>query len=312
MNDHQPVLLTEVIEGLHIQPNGIYLDLTIGRGGHASQIYEKLTTGQLIGFDQDASAITSLQNWLSSRSRASLYHMNFQHFPEVLNKLGIQKVDGILLDLGVSSPQFDVPERGFSYRFDGPLDMRMDQRQSTTAASILATADIKTLTQYFREYADETFAFPISKAIVNQRVNQPLKTTFELVNLIKKVKPAKALAKKGHPAKQVFQALRMAVNQEVEVLNRVLEAAVSYLGIHGRLAVISFHSGEDRIVKQYFQKLTVSQGQRYGPERYMPIPSIQFEKVKPYPILPSEKEIKDNHRSESAVLRIIERIIDEK
>ncbi len=312
MNEHQSVLLTEVINGLQIRPNGIYLDLTIGRGGHASQIYEKLKTGRLLGFDQDATAIESLQSWQKSRPLASLHHTNFKHFPEVLNALGIKKVDGILLDLGVSSPQFDVPERGFSYRFDGPLDMRMDQRQSMTAASILATSDIRTLTQYFREYADETFAFPIAKAIVNQRVKQPLKSTFELVNLIKKVKPAKALAKKGHPAKQVFQALRMAVNQEVEVLKSVLESATTHLGQHGRLAVISFHSGEDRIVKQYFQTLTVSQGQRHGPERYLPVPAIAFKKIKPYPILPSEKEIKDNHRSESAVLRIIERVIDEK
>ncbi|MEY3609927.1 MAG: ribosomal small subunit methyltransferase [Bacillota bacterium] len=312
MNEHHSVLLTEVINGLQIRPNGIYLDLTIGRGGHASQIYEKLKLGRLLGFDQDATAIESLQNWQKNRPLASLHHTNFKHFTEVLNGLGIKKVDGILLDLGVSSPQFDVPERGFSYRFDGPLDMRMDQRQSMTAASILATSDIRTLTQYFREYADETFAFPIAKAIVNQRVNQPLKTTFELVNLIKKVKPAKALAKKGHPARQVFQALRMAVNQEVEVLKSVLESATSHLGLHGRLAVISFHSGEDRIVKQYFQTLTVSQGQRHGPERYLPVPAIAFKKIKPYPILPTEKEMKDNHRSESAVLRIIERVIDEK
>ncbi len=312
MSEHQPVLLTEVVNGLQIRPNGIYLDLTIGRGGHASQIYQNLKTGRLLGFDQDATAISSLQSWVKQRPLASLYHMNFQYFPEILKQLGVEKVDGILLDLGVSSPQFDVPERGFSYRFDGPLDMRMDQRQSTTAAHILATSDLKTLTQYFREYADETFAYPIAKAIVNQRKTQLLKTTLELVNLIKKVKPAKALAKKGHPAKQVFQALRMAVNQELEVLKKVLESATSYLAVNGRLAVISFHSGEDRIVKQYFQSLTVSQGQRHGPERYLPVAAIAFKKVKPYPMLPTQKEMQENHRSESAVLRIIERIIDEK
>lgn len=312
MNDHAPVLLTEVIRGLNIRPNGIYLDLTIGRGGHASQIYQRLTTGRLLGFDQDATAIASLQPWLTTRPRASLYHENFKFFPKILANEGIEKVDGILLDLGVSSPQFDVPERGFSYRFDGPLDMRMDQRQPLTAANILATGDVTSLTKIFREYADETFAYPIAKAIVKTRMTTPLLTTLQLVNLIKSVKPAKALAKKGHPAKQVFQALRMAVNDEINVLSMVLKQAIDALNPLGRLAVISFHSGEDRLVKQYFQTLTTQQGSRHGITSYLQPQPLSFQKVLPYPTLPSEEEIKINHRAESAVLRIIERKRDEK
>jgi 16S rRNA (cytosine1402-N4)-methyltransferase len=308
---HEPVLLSEVIEGLQIQPSGIYLDLTIGRGGHASKIYEKLTTGKLIGFDQDAAAIAALKSWMHDRPRVQVFHENFVNVENTLSKLGVDKVDGILLDLGVSSPQFDVPERGFSYRFDGPLDMRMDQRQTLTAATLLATSDIKTLTTIFRDYADETFAFPIAKAIVNTRIEKPILTTYALVELIKKVKPAKALSKKGHPAKQVFQALRIAVNDEMNILKKTLTSAIRLLKTNGRIAVISFHSGEDRIVKQMFQSLTVSEGSRRGLQAYLPNRPLSYNKVKPYPILPTEEEISRNHRAESAVLRIIERKKDE-
>ncbi len=311
MNEHQPVLLTEVIHGLNIKPEGVYLDLTIGRAGHATKIYDQLTHGRLYGFDQDISAIQALQDWVHDHPRAQLFHDNFASFPRHLENVGVDKVDGILLDLGVSSPQFDVPERGFSYRFDGPLDMRMDQRQTVTAASILETADIKTLSNMFRDYADETFAYPIAKAIVNTRTTTPIKTTFALVELIKRVKPKKALSKKGHPAKQVFQALRIAVNDEMNVLKATLTASVAALKPEGRLAVISFHSGEDRIVKQMFQSLTVSEGSRHGLQAFLPNAPLQFKKIKPYPVLPSDAEVKANHRSESAVLRIIERKKDE-
>jgi 16S rRNA (cytosine1402-N4)-methyltransferase len=311
MNEHQPVLLTEVIHGLNIRPEGVYLDLTIGRAGHATKIYDQLTNGSLYGFDQDVTAIQALQDWLKHHPRAQLFHDNFTNFPRHLEKLGLDKVDGILLDLGVSSPQFDVPERGFSYRFDGPLDMRMDQRRSVTAASILETSDIKTLSNMFRDYADETFAYQIAKAIVNTRTTKPINTTFALVELIKRVKPKKALSKKGHPAKQVFQALRIAVNDEMNVLKETLAASVAALKPEGRLAVISFHSGEDRIVKQMFQSLTVSEGSRHGLHAFLPNAPLLFKKIKPYPVLPSEAEVKANHRSESAVLRIIERKKDE-
>jgi 16S rRNA (cytosine1402-N4)-methyltransferase len=307
--DHQPVLLKEVIEGIAIKPWGTYVDLTIGRGGHARTMMNQLTTGQLIGFDQDATAIAALQTW--QEPRLTLIHENFRNFSKKLKDIGVHKVQGILLDLGVSSPQFDVPERGFSYRYDGPLDMRMDQRQPLTAAMLLATADVKTLTTIFQEYADETFAYPIAKAIVRERATKPLKTTFELVALIKSVKPKKALLKKGHPAKQVFQALRIAINDEINALKAALTQATPMLEVGGRLAVISFHSGEDRVVKQYCQTLTVIEGSRRGPS-IMTIPApIRFQKIKPYPCLPSADEIRENHRAESAVLRIIERIKDE-
>jgi 16S rRNA (cytosine1402-N4)-methyltransferase len=311
MNEHQPVLLTEVIQGLNIRPDGVYLDLTIGRAGHATKIYDQLKNGTLHGFDQDITAIQTLQDWVKQHPRAQLVHDNFTNFPRYLEKIGVTKVDGILLDLGVSSPQFDVPERGFSYRFDGPLDMRMDQRRTITAASILETSDLKTLSNMFRDYADETFAYPIAKAIINTRVSNPIKTTFALVDLIKRVKPKKALSKKGHPAKQVFQALRIAVNDEMNVLKETLTASVAALKPEGRLAVISFHSGEDRIVKQMFQSLTVSEGSRHGLHAFLPNTPLLFKKIKPYPVLPSEAEVKTNHRSESAVLRIIERKKDE-
>jgi 16S rRNA (cytosine1402-N4)-methyltransferase len=187
----------------------------------------------------------------------------------------------------------------------------MDQRQKLTAESILATADIPTLTKIFRDYADETFAFPIAKAIINTRLTNPIKTTFALVELIKRVKPKKALSKKGHPAKQVFQALRIAVNDEMNVLKETLKASVAALNPEGRLAVISFHSGEDRIVKQMFQSLTVSEGSRHGLHAFLPNAPLLFRKIKPYPVLPNEAEVQANHRCESAVLRIIERKNDE-
>ena len=311
MITHEPVMLQEVITGLNIQNTGTYLDLTIGRGGHAEMIYQQLTTGKLLGFDQDLAAIDALQSFAHQRPRLKLYHQNFQTFPQVLAALDIEVVDGILLDLGVSSPQFDVAERGFSYRLDGPLDMRMDQRQSLTARQLLAESDLTSLTKIFRDYADETFAYPIAKAIIAIRQRQPLERTFELVDLIKRIKPKKALLKKGHPAKQVFQALRIAVNQEFSVLEATLKHATDALKPGGRLAVISFHSGEDRLVKQFFQHLTVQQGSRRGPGILLPPIAIQFRKIKPYPVLPTEAEIKRNHRSESAVLRIIERFKDE-
>jgi 16S rRNA (cytosine1402-N4)-methyltransferase len=311
MNEHHPVLLTEVITGLAIKPNGVYLDLTIGRGGHAREILKSLTSGRLLGFDQDATAIASLSALKTSYPALTLYHQNFRDFPIMLAQEKIHRVDGILLDLGVSSPQFDVAERGFSYRFDGPLDMRMDQRQGKTATMILATEDVKTLTRIFRDYADETFAYPIAKAIIKQRQIAPITSTSQLVNLIKAVKPAKALMKKGHPAKQVFQALRIAVNDELNVLKDTIEKASQSLTINGRLAVISFHSGEDRIVKQYFQQLTVIEGSRRGPAMYERPSTPSFLKQAPYPCLPSPEEVAMNHRAESAVLRIIERIKDE-
>jgi 16S rRNA (cytosine1402-N4)-methyltransferase len=307
MTAHLPVMLNEVITGLAIKPEGIYLDLTIGRGGHSRNIIKKLTTGQLLGFDQDAEAIASLQSWMTAHPNFQLYHQNFMTMDAVLKSRGITAVDGILLDLGVSSPQFDNPARGFSYREDGPLDMRMDQRQKLTAAMILATYDVRQLTTMMQKHADETFAYPIAKAIIAQRQIQPITTTFALVDLIKKTKPAKALQKKGHPAKQVFQALRIEVNQEDVALKKVLETSMRILKPQGRLVVISFHSGEDRIVKTMFREAAVIEGSRTGIESIAPIEEKLFRLIPPVPVKPSKEEINLNHRSESAILRIIER-----
>lgn len=306
--EHIPVLLKETIDILNIHPDGTYLDLTAGRGGHSKAILNQLTTGSVHAFDQDKSAIDALRTLQTEYKNLYVYHQNFSHVTAVL-KQNIHSVDGILMDLGVSSPQFDVAERGFSYRLDGPLDMRMDQQQPLTAKTILQTYDVKALTKIFREYGDETFAYPIAKAIIATRVQQPLQTTLELVDLIKKVKPGKALQKKGHPAKQVFQALRIAVNDELNRLTDAIDQSVLLLKPGARLAIISFHSGEDRIVKTKFKSLAINVGTRTG------IEALTMAKEKPYKlstpslIKPSAEEIKLNHRSESATLRVIERRI---
>ncbi len=300
-------MLDEVIRGLKIKPDGTYLDLTIGRGGHSSKILARLTSGHLIGFDQDDEAIQeSTINLSKVSNNFELIHSNFVNFRSILQEKGINEIDGILMDLGVSSPQFDEAERGFSYREDAPLDMRMDRRQELTAYTIVNTYSLEDLTRIFREYGDEKFSFQIAKNIVKARENSPVKTTFELVEIVKKSKPMKALAKAGHPAKQIFQALRIAVNDELNVLVKTLKDALAVLKPHGgRLAVITFHSGEDRIVKNIFKEATVVEGNRYdGPNDRQ---EKDYFLVNTKPITASEKELEINHRSVSAKLRIIER-----
>lgn len=304
--EHTPVLLKETLQMLNIQPSGIYLDLTAGRGGHSRAILAQLTTGELHAFDQDKSAIDALITLQLEYKNLFVYHQNFSHVTEVL-KNNLSSVDGILMDLGVSSPQFDVAERGFSYRLDGPLDMRMDQQQYLTAKTILDTYDLKSLTKIFREYGDETFAYPIAKAIIAEREMKLLETTLELVALIKRVKPGKALQKKGHPAKQVFQALRIAVNDELNRLSDTIDQSVALLKPGARLAIISFHSGEDRIVKTKFKSLAINVGTRTGIEALTMAKEKPFKLSNPSMIKPSQEEISLNHRSESATLRMIEK-----
>ena len=307
MGKHIPVLLNETITGLNIKPDGIYVDLTLGRGGHSGEILKRLTKGHLYGVDQDQEAIDESQKYLETISKNfTIIRRNFSHLDEILQEENIEYADGILMDLGVSSPQFDEGERGFSYREDAPLDMRMDQRQSLTAYDIVNKYSLDEIFKILRDYGEEKFAYSIAKNIVKAREEKPIKTTFELVDIIKKSKPMKELAKAGHPAKQSFQALRIAVNDELNVLEIALRKALKALRPHGgRLAVITFHSLEDRIVKNIFKDAAVSEGNRFN----IPIPSEEkgYQLVTRKPIVASEEELEINHRSASAKLRIIER-----
>ena len=306
MAEHIPVLLNEVIAGLNIKPNGTYIDLTVGRGGHSSEILSRLTSGHLICVDQDEEAIVASTARLSQISaNFTVVRDNFSHLETILKDQGIEQVDGILMDLGVSSPQFDKGERGFSYNSDARLDMRMDQRQSLTAYQIVNTYSLEDLNQIFREYGEEKYSYSIAKNIIKSREIAPIETTFQLVEIIKKSKPMKELKKVGHPAKQVFQALRIAVNDELNVLIKTLKVALDHLKPGGRLAVITFHSGEDRIVKNIFKEAAVEIGNRIdGP---MATKEKEFDLINHKPITASEAELENNHRSASAKLRIIAR-----
>jgi 16S rRNA (cytosine1402-N4)-methyltransferase len=306
MGEHTPVLLHEALTGLDVKPQGIYVDMTFGRGGHTQAMLDRLTTGRVYAFDRDNQAIESGQRLVELHpDKLTLIHANFVDVRPILADLGVERVDGILMDLGVSSPQFDDPVRGFSYREDAPLDMRMDQRQTLTAAQLVATLDVAALTKIFRDYADEPQAYQLAKAIVKERESKPLLTTGDLVSLIKRVKPQKELSKKGHPAKQAFQALRIAVNDEIENLAIGLKQATAILKPAGRLAVITFHSGEDRLVKNYFKTLCVAEGTRHGLESMLKTPDLDYEYYNRQVIIPEEEEMKSNHRAASAKLRII-------
>ena len=307
MGKHIPVLLNETITGLNIKPDGIYVDLTLGRGGHSGEILKKLQKGHLYGVDQDETAIEESRRYLETISNNfTLIHKNFSFLDQIMEENKIEYADGILMDLGVSSPQFDEGDRGFSYREDARLDMRMDQRNPLTAYDIVNTYSLDEIFKILRDYGEEKFAYSIAKNIVKARESKPIETTFQLVEIIKKSKPMKELAKAGHPAKQSFQALRIAVNDELNVLQIALNKALKALRPNGgRLAVITFHSLEDRIVKNVFKDAAVSEGNRYD------IPTLVEEKeyqlVTRKPIVASEQELENNHRSISAKLRIIER-----
>ena len=306
-NEHIPVLLNEVIDGLNINKDGIYLDLTLGRAGHSSVILSKLDKGRLIGLDQDIDAINKSDERLKKvGNNYKLYKTNFINVLDVLTKENITYVDGILMDLGVSSPQFDEGERGFSYKEDAPLDMRMNVDSRLTAKEIVNTYSLEELTRIFRDYGDEKFAYNISKNIVKYRQTKTIETTFELVDIIKASKPMKVLSKQGHPAKQAFQALRIAVNDELNVLEKTLNNIIPILKPHGgRLAVITFHSGEDRIVKNIFKNYAITVGNRNdGPNDRE---EKEYRLVNTKPIVASEEELINNHRSASAKLRILER-----
>lgn len=307
---HIPVLLNESIDGLNIQENGIYVDCTVGGAGHSSEILKRIkSNGHLYGFDQDAVAIETAQAKLSRISpRFTLIHTNFRNMKGELKVRGITKVNGILFDLGVSSYQFDNGERGFSYNHNAVLDMRMDKRQDFNAYTLVNTWSEKDISDILFKYGEEKFAKQIARKIIDFRKNKPLTTTFELVDIIKSAIPASKRKDGGHPAKRTFQALRVAVNDELNVLRNALEDALELLDTNGRICVITFQSLEDRIVKEIFKE--VSNGPSW--KRGMPI-NLNEEKAKyrlitKHPIVADEDELDKNNRSHSAKLRIIERI----
>ena len=310
-NEHKPVLLNEVIDGLNIKKDGIYVDLTLGRAGHSSEILKKLgPKGMLIGLDQDEEAIEASQERLSKISKNfKIVKTNFENIREVLDELNIKEIDGALFDLGVSSPQFDEDYRGFSYRYDAPLDMRMDLNRSLTAKEIVNTYSLNELNRVFKEYGEDRYSYQIAKNIVRKRESKPIETTLELVEIIKASKPKKELEIIGHPAKQIFQALRIEVNDELNVLNKALEDVIKSLKVGGRVCVISFQSLEDKIVKNLYRKYSVIEGNRIND--YIDPKDIKtpdYKEVNKKVIIAGEEELADNHRAKSAKLRILERL----
>ncbi|QBO35445.1 16S rRNA (cytosine(1402)-N(4))-methyltransferase RsmH [Periweissella cryptocerci] len=309
--NHITVLLNEAVDGLNIQPDGIYADGTLGGGGHSGLIASKLTTGTLYAFDQDDTALNYNQENLASEiadGRVVLVKSNFRNLREALAELGVTGFDGMVYDLGVSSPQFDDGQRGFSYNYDAPLDMRMDQNQELNARTIVNDWSFNDLMRILSRYGDEKFAKQIARSIERHRDQQPIETTFELVDIIKEAIPMGARRHGGHPAKKSFQAIRIAVNDELGALETSLEQALDLLNVGGRISVITFQSLEDRIVKAMFKEKTeipdLPQGLPVIPDEMQP----DYRLVSRKPILPSEAELEANHRSHSAKLRIIERI----
>ena len=303
---HIPVLLNETIQGLAIKEDGIYVDATLGRGGHSSVILSSIKEGHLYCFDQDEQAIKESRQRLENISdKFTLISSNFEFMKDRLHKLGVDKVDGILFDLGVSSAQFDESDRGFSYRFDAKLDMRMNQNNSLSAYQIVNEYSLNDLTRSLRDYGEEKFAYQIARAIVQKRQVSPIETTFQLVDVIKSVLPCKVLNKVGHPAKQTFQAIRIEVNNELGVLVSALKQATDLLKPGGRCAVITFNSLEDRIVKNYFRSLTSEE----NTSRKLPQikQNIEFELVNRKVIIATDEEVERNNRAKPAKLRIIER-----
>ena len=307
---HKSILLNEVIESLNIKPDGIYADGTLGGAGHSEQIVKRLTTGKLIGIDQDGEALEAsgkrLKEYIED-GRAVLVRENYRNIKRVLEDLGIEKVDGILLDLGVSSYQFDNAERGFSYRSDAPLDMRMDTRQELSAYTIVNEYSESELFRIIRDYGEEKFAKNIAKHIVEERSKKPIETTFELNEVIKMSIPAKMRAGKGHPSKQTFQAIRIECNKELEVLREALGDMLSLLKPDGRLAIITFHSLEDRMVKNVFKDAA---NPCICPPNF-PVCTCgrkpMGETLTRKPILPGEEETEENPRAKSAKLRVFVR-----
>ena len=306
---HVSVLLDECIQALNIKPDGIYVDGTLGGAGHSSQIAARLTTGRLIGIDRDTKALKAAAERLAPYAdRVTLVHSNFSRLDEVLEELGIAGVDGILLDLGVSSPQLDEAERGFSYMADAPLDMRMNAEDSLTAHEVVNTWPREELRRILFEYGEERYAPQIAAAIDRRRAVKPIGTTLELVDVIRSAMPPQALREKQHPAKRSFQAIRIAVNDELGAVGRVLEVAVPKLNKGGRLAIITFHSLEDRLVKNGMA--ANAKGCTCPPNFPVCIcgckPKVKL--VSKKPIVSGSEELERNPRARSAKLRVCEKL----
>ncbi len=311
--EHIPVLLKECLEGLNIRAGGTYVDATLGRGGHSAEILKRLDGGRLIGIDRDAAAIEE------TSARLSIYgdrfvpvKGNFRDLPQILDRLGTDGIDGALFDLGVSSPQLDDAERGFSYMNDAPLDMRMDRSEPLTAADVVNGWSYEELRRILYEYGEERYAPQIASAIVRAREKSPIETTFGLVDIIRSALPAKALREKQHPAKRSFQAIRIAVNDELGAIPEALGAAMDRLKPGGRLCVISFHSLEDRLVKNAI----ASRENGCTCPKDLPVCVCGFVRtmmsIGKKPILPTEEEVSVNPRARSAKLRVAERVVDDR
>lgn len=307
MYKHISVLLEESLNYLNIKPDGIYVDCTLGGGGHSYEILKRLETGHLYCFDQDDYAISRASEKLDTLNKNyTIIKSNFVNIKEKLNNLGIEKVDGILYDLGVSSFQFDIPERGFSYNYDAPLDMRMDQSSELTAETIVNEYSFHDIKHLLERYAEEKNAKYIARKIEQVRETKRIQTTFELVDVIKSALPQKILNKKGHPAKKTFQALRIAVNDELQVFEKSLEQAFDLMNPEGRIVVITFHSLEDRIAKTMMREKTVLDVPKHIP--IMPDMKPEFELLHRKVILPSEEELAHNNRAHSAKLRAVKKM----
>ena len=306
---HYSVLLQESVDALNIRPDGIYVDGTLGMGGHSEQIAKRLTTGRLIAIDRDRSALERAGERLKPYAeRITFVHGNFRDLPELLHDRGVEQADGMLFDLGVSSPQLDEAERGFSYMTDAPLDMRMDTSESLTAWFVVNKWPEEKLKQILFTYGEERYAPRIAAAIVQRRTASPIDTTGELVEVIRGAMPAAALREKQHPAKRSFQAIRIAVNDELSSISELMDNAAELLAPGGRLAVISFHSLEDRIVKNAI----AARERGCTCPRDFPVCTCGFKQtlksITRKPILPSQRELDENPRSRSAKLRVAERV----
>lgn len=305
---HKTVLLNEAIDNLNVKEDGIYVDATLGFGGHSCLILKRVKRGFLFAFDQDEMAIEYSNKKLSEiGNNYEIIKSNFVNLKEELNKRGINKIDGIVFDLGVSSPQLDIPERGFSYHNDAPLDMRMDRDKEFSAYDVVNTYSYNDLVRILREYGEEKYASSIANNIIKTRENKKIETTLELVEVIKKSMPYKAM-KDSHPARKTFQAIRIEVNNELGVLRDALEEAIEMLNVGGRISVITFHSLEDKIVKEIFNKYSKVDSSLsklpFIPKEYLP----KFKLIAN--ITPSKEELEENNRARSSRLRVIERIED--